>query len=98
MTKAYLRKILMRNYDDPQYKKWRKFIRKRDNSTCQWPNCYSRQKIHVHHIMPWSTFPSLRYDTNNGICLCKTHHSLIKNNEEAYCGFFYRVLSHKKLP
>ena len=84
-----------RDYSDPQYKQWRASIRKRDNSKCQWPNCNSSYKIHAHHIMPWSSFPSLRYDVNNGICLCKSHHDLIKNNETSYASFFYKIVKSK---
>ena len=85
-----------RDYSDPEYKKWREAIRKRDHSKCKWPNCNSSKKIHAHHVMPWSAFPSLRYDINNGICLCKIHHDLIKNNEESYIGLFASILSSKK--
>jgi len=86
---------MTRDYSDPQYKKWRQSIRQRDKSKCQWPNCNSSLKIHAHHIMPWSNFPSLRYDINNGICLCKIHHDLIKSNEESYAPLFFKILKNK---
>lgn len=85
----------MRNYNDPQYKKWRQLIKKRDNNTCQWPNCNSKKKIHAHHIQKWADFPGLRYHPQNGICLCKTHHDLIKDNEENYASFFNSILLNK---
>jgi len=85
----------MRNYNDPEYKKWRKFIKKRDNYTCQWPNCYSKSKIHAHHILKWADFPGLRYNTQNGIAICKMHHDLIKNNEENYAPFFQKLIINK---
>lgn len=84
-----------RDYSDPQYKKWRQSVRQRDNSRCQWPNCESNYKIHAHHIMPWSAFPLLRYDISNGICLCKNHHDLIKNNETSYAPLFFKILKSK---
>lgn len=84
-----------RDYSDPEYKKWRTAVRKRDNGICKWPNCNSKKKIHAHHIMRWSDYPSLRYDINNGICLCKIHHDMIKNNEEAYIGLFASIVSQK---
>jgi 5-methylcytosine-specific restriction endonuclease McrA len=86
----------MRNYNDPLYKKWRQEIRKRDGSCCQWPNCTARKKLQVHHILPWSGYPGLRYDPNNGITLCKTHHNLIKNDETTYASFFMRLLYNKR--
>jgi len=85
----------MRNYDDPDYKRWRKNVQKRDKHTCQWPNCKSRKKIHAHHIYKWSDFPGLRYHPSNDICLCKIHHDFIKNNEESYCGYFMTIVKNQ---
>lgn len=86
---------MMRNYKDPLYSNWRKNIRQRDNSTCQWPHCNSKKKIHVHHIKKWADFPGLRYHINNGLCLCSLHHNLIKNNEENYESFFQSIILKK---
>ena len=86
---------MSRNYQDPQYKKWRLSIYKRDNYTCQWPNCKSKKKIQAHHINKWADFPGLRYHPNNGITLCKTHHDMIKNNEENFCAFFSSLILNK---
>lgn len=85
----------MRNYNDPEYKRWRQLIKKRDNNTCQWPHCNSRKKIHAHHIQKWADFPGLRYHPQNGICLCKIHHNMIKDNEENYANFFQTILLNK---
>lgn len=86
---------MTRNYNDPQYKQWRKLIKTRDNNTCQWPGCKSRFKIHAHHIQKWADFPGLRYHPHNGICLCKIHHDLIKDNEENYSQFFSMLILNK---
>jgi len=85
----------MRNFNDPQYKSWRKSIRQRDNHKCQWPNCNKNKGIQVHHILPWSQYPGLRFNINNGICLCKFHHNMIKNDETSYANFFLKVLYNK---
>lgn len=85
----------MRNYNDPEYKKWRLLIKTRDNFTCQWPGCKSKLKIHAHHIYKWADFPGLRYHSNNGISLCKTHHDQIKDNEENYTAFFSSLILKK---
>lgn len=87
---------MTRNYNDPAYKLWRKNIYKRDNHTCQWPHCQSHKKLQAHHIQKWSDFPGLRYHPSNGITLCKTHHDLIKNNEESYAPFFLKLLLSKQ--
>lgn len=85
----------MRNYKDPQYKQWIKKVKTRDCYRCQWPNCLSNKKIQAHHILPWSQYPGLRFDTNNGISLCKKHHDFIKNDETSYASFFLRLLYNK---
>jgi 5-methylcytosine-specific restriction endonuclease McrA len=85
-----------RNYKDPLYKEWRKNIYKRDNHTCQWPNCNNIKKLHAHHIRKWSLYPGLRFHPDNGITLCKTHHDMIKNQEENYAGIFLKLLANKK--
>lgn len=87
--------MTLRNYNDPQYKQWRNLIKKRDHHTCQWPGCNSKKKIHAHHIQKWADFPGLRFHPNNGISLCKTHHDLIKDNEENYSQFFSTLILNK---
>jgi hypothetical protein len=88
---------MSRDYSDPNYKKWRLSIYKRDQYTCQWPHCKCKKKIHAHHIYKWADFPGLRYHPDNGIVLCKTHHDLIKNNEESYAPFFLNLVRNKKI-
>lgn len=64
-----------------EYSIWRKAIFERDNYTCQ--ECGERGgHLNAHHIKPFSIFPELRLDMNNGISLCndchKTKHKMIK--------------------
>jgi 5-methylcytosine-specific restriction endonuclease McrA len=39
-------------------------------------DCGSRDDIVAHHVFSFSEFPSLRYDTDNGITLCRTCHKV----------------------
>ena len=64
----------MRNYNDPEYKKWRQKIYARDQYTCQWQGCKNKRPIQAHHILKWSEYPCLRFHPDNGITLCKQHH------------------------
>lgn len=82
----------MRNYNDPEYKKWRQKIYARDKYCCQWPGCNSKKQIQAHHILKWSDYPGLRYHPSNGISLCKTHHQYIKNNEDSYIQIFTNII------
>jgi hypothetical protein len=83
---------MKRNYNDPQYKKWRSEVRKRDNNICQWPHCGCTKKLQAHHINKWSDFPGLRYNISNGITLCRYHHDFIKNDEDSYAPFFLKLV------
>ena len=58
-------------YSSHEYKRWRKFVIKRDNNTCQ--ECNTKIGVkHIHHILPWRDYPESEYSLNidNGITLC----------------------------
>lgn len=87
---------MKRNYQDPIYKKWRKDIYSRDKYVCQWPNCNQRKFLNAHHILTWADNPGLRYNIDNGITLCKTHHQMISGLESIYSSIFIKILADKK--
>lgn len=84
-----------RDYYDPKYVAWRRYIRLRDGKKCQWPKCTEARsgKLHVHHIRGWTAYPHLRYDPNNGITLCRTHHSLTMGKEELFLKLFIDIVN-----
>lgn len=84
-----------RDYNSPEYKKWRAEVRKRDKATCQMPKCNSRKAIKVHHIIRWADAPSLRFVTSNGICLCRKCHDRITGNEHYYIELFKSIIRKK---
>lgn len=62
-----------------QYLDFKKRVLKRDKYLCQ--ICGSKNKLHVHHIKPFSQYPDLKFDVNNGITLCeKCHRKVHKKN------------------
>lgn len=87
---------MRRNYEDPEYKKWRKKVYARDNYTCQWPGCTNKKRLNAHHIRRWSDFPGLRFVVENGISLCYLHHKMISGMESIYESVFYKILKDKE--
>lgn len=55
-----------------KYVKWKKKVLKRDGYKCQ--KCDSKDKLHVHHVKPYSKFKNLRIDVSNGITFCQNCH------------------------
>lgn len=64
-----------------RYKEWRMSVFKRDGYKCVW--CGAMGELNADHIKPFSKFPELRLDINNGRTLCVPCHkktdSYLKN-------------------
>tara|TARA_E500000178_G_scaffold307394_1_gene320320 strand:+ start:37 stop:309 length:273 start_codon:yes stop_codon:yes gene_type:complete len=86
---------MSRNFQDPNYKEWRKKVFARDKFSCQWPNCVLKSKLNAHHIKKWADNPGLRFLVANGITLCHKHHKMIHGNEEVYAALFLKILYDK---
>lgn len=64
-------RLLRRSY--PEYKEWVKTVFVRDNYTCQ--VCWSfGNRLHAHHLEPYSISKEKRLDLNNGVTLCEDCH------------------------
>ena len=57
----------------PEYKEWRQKVFERDGFICVWCG-QLRGEIEADHIKPFSIYPELRFDINNGRTLCKKCH------------------------
>ena len=74
-------KISDRSINDGRYKEWRKIVKNRDGWKCKISNGDCSDRLEAHHILPWVTYPELRYETNNGITLCHAHHPKKREDE-----------------
>lgn len=55
---------------------WSAAVKERAGHRCEYPECTVRAtQLHTHHFYHRSIVP-LRYDIDNGICLCAHHHVL----------------------
>ena len=63
-----------------RYKIWRRSVFKRDNYTCRNIKCSARSSkgkkviLNAHHLLPFHSYPKLRYKVSNGLTLCVPCH------------------------
>ncbi len=81
---------MSRDWNDPDYVKFRAEVRKRDKYTCRM--CGSKNNLQVHHIIEWSEAYYLRYEVSNGITLCKSCHKSIKGHEKSWAVYFTNLI------
>lgn len=66
-----------RGYTDGRHRAWRKAVLVRDAYTCRHCArvCGKKGEAHADHIVPVAVRPDLRYEVDNGQCLCASCHS-----------------------
>jgi 5-methylcytosine-specific restriction endonuclease McrA len=81
----------VKNRARPEMVEWRNFIFSRDRFMCQ--NCSTvGGKLHAHHKAPYSLFPKLKWEKDNGVTLCETCHKQIhKAAVEMFGGLTSKV-------
>ncbi len=82
--------------NDSAYKGWVLTCKERDKNKCQMENKDCSGRIEVHHILSWKDYPELRYETNNGITLCRYHHPRKRIKEEKMVPLFHKIIISKQ--
>ena len=62
-----------KTYDDMLDSLWSKLVKMKDGNKCM--KCEAKTNLNSHHVITRSN-KRLRWDLNNGICLCALHHTL----------------------
>ena len=78
--------------NDMSYKYWRKKVKDRDFYKCKLQNEDCKGRLEVHHIFGWTECEELRYNENNGITLCHSHHPRKKIDEERLFPLFIKLV------
>ena len=64
-----------------EYRRWKAAVLERDNFTCVLCGQVGGE-LNVHHIKPYSKYPELRTDINNGVTLCKECHKEVHRKKK----------------
>ena len=66
-----------RGYCSVRHKAWRAAVLARDGYACRDCGrvCGQKREAHADHIVPVKVRPDLRYEVDNGQCLCASCHS-----------------------
>lgn len=75
-----------------EHRTWARAVKNRDGWKCRMKNKDCTDKIEAHHILPYSKYPELRYEINNGITLCKFHHPRTRDKETMMSPYFQELV------
>lgn len=78
------------------HREWSNNVKNRDKWTCRIADVKCNGRLEAHHILSWSEFPELRYQINNGITLCHTHHPRTRVEEKRLSPYFMELVSVSK--
>jgi hypothetical protein len=75
----------------PEYRAWRNAVLRRDNFQCVY--CKATDNLEAHHIYSFASFPHLRFDTMNGLTVCRYHHTLTPNYGSKEKAFSQQIIN-----
>lgn len=86
-------RVCDRKWNDQLQKEWSKNVKTRDGWKCRIADENCEGRLEAHHILPWSSFPELRYEVKNGITLCHHHHPRRREDVEKLSPYFRRLVA-----
>ena len=66
--------------------RWTLAVLERDQYTCQVAGCGANTNLDAAHIIP-RTCRALRFDPDNGVALCRTHHQWFHSHPQQFYMF-----------
>lgn len=90
------RKLIVNKSSDYRYKQWAKNVKSRDGCKCIINDGNCNGRLEAHHILPWRSYPDLRYVIKNGVTVCHFHHPQGEINEKKFTPLFQDLVSQKK--
>jgi len=94
-TKAY-KERQVRKVRNRCLKLWKECIKIRANHKCEAPGCNDTERLNAHHIEDYRLNPYLRYEIDNGLCLCPKHHKFGQNS--AHRSFLFMTKMNDLFP
>lgn len=80
---------LQQSRSDSKTTAWKGAVKLRDGFVCR--KCGHEDDLQVHHIIPVNKDPSLAWDINNGVTLCKRCHSKFHSGYGVYDLGHYEI-------
>ena len=77
---------------DGKYRQLSKSVKDRDHWKCRLHDSNCSGRLEAHHILNWVENPELRYQLNNGITLCHTHHPRKRVDEVKLAPLFNKMV------
>lgn len=81
---------------DTRYRQWMFGVKNRDKWACRIADNKCNGRLEAHHILSWKYYPELRYEINNGITLCQSHHPKGRENENKMSPYLQKLVAEMK--
>jgi hypothetical protein len=93
-TKTYKEKII-RRLKKKLLALWSMKVKELNGNCCEVDGCSTGNALNSHHVENFVVNPELRYDLNNGVCLCQSHHKFLAKSAHKSFIFMYDLMLKK---